>query len=152
VIRHALLESEKYYNHKFTALVDLDATSPLRTVEDLRGAWNYFLEGDYDNVVTAMPSRKSPYFNVLEQDEKGRVHLSKKLETAVVRRQDAPKCYDMNASMYVWNRETLLREDRVIGKNTGLYVMPEERSVDIDTELDFKLVELLMKDRSNGKA
>ncbi|AEJ18676.1 cytidylyltransferase domain-containing protein [Gracilinema caldarium] len=147
VIRHALLESEKYYGRKFTSLMDLDATSPLRSVDDIMGAWNLFIQGGYDNVITAMPSRKSPYFNIVEVDENGNVHLSKTLEKPIVRRQDAPKCFDMNASIYIWKRETLLGCDSVITENTGLYIMPEERSIDIDTELDFAFVEFLFSKR-----
>ena len=152
VIRHALLESEKQYNQQFENLMDLDATSPLRIIEDILGAWKYFNDGSFDNVITATPSRKSPYFNMVELDENKRVLIAKKLEKPVVRRQDAPKCYDMNASIYLWKRSCLLSEDRVIGKNTGLYVMPEERSIDIDSELDFKFVEFLFATEGNNRA
>jgi CMP-N-acetylneuraminic acid synthetase len=72
------------------------------------------------------------------------VHLSKPLQSAVVRRQDAPKCYDMNASIYVWRRDVLLSGDALFNSDTRLYVMPEERSIDIDSELDFRFVESLM--------
>ena len=97
-----------------------------------------------------MPSRKSPYFNLVEVSDEGKVFLSKRLEKPVVRRQDAPKCYDMNASIYLWTRDALLNNDTVISGNTGLFVMPEERSIDIDTELDFEFVEFLMKKEANN--
>lgn len=48
-----------------------------------------------------MPSRRNPYFNLIEVDNSGRVVLSKTLNKAIARRQDAPKCYDMNASIYI---------------------------------------------------
>jgi CMP-N,N'-diacetyllegionaminic acid synthase len=51
----------------------------------------------------------------------------------------------MNASVYVWRRSALLEKDSVITPHTGLYVMPEERSIDIDSELDFQIVEFLME-------
>ena len=50
----------------------------------------------------------------------------------------------MNASIYIWKRETILDEKKMFLDNTGLYIMPEERSIDIDTELDYKIVEFLM--------
>ncbi len=143
VIRHALIESELHYGRNFPILIDLDATSPLRSVEDILGSWELFTRGGYDNLITAMPSRKSPYFNMVELDAEGRAHLSKRLESQVVRRQDAPRCYDMNASIYIWKREALLEDNRVVADNTGLFIMPEERSIDIDTELDFLFVEFL---------
>lgn len=145
VIRHALIESERYYGRKYSALVDLDATSPLRNVDDLRGAWAVFNNGNFDNIITAMPSRRSPYFNLVELTEAGKVMLSKKPDKPIVRRQDAPQCYDMNASIYIWKRDSLFSNDSVIADNTGLFVMPEERSIDIDTELDFEFVEFLLR-------
>jgi len=148
VIRHAFTESEKHYRTHFDYLVDLDATSPLRIVEDIENSIELLVNGGYDNVVTAMPSRRSPYFNLIEHDKEGKVALSKSLaEINVVRRQDAPPCYDMNASIYVWKRDVILNSETVLTENTGLYVMPEERSIDIDSELDFKIVEMLLKER-----
>ena len=85
------------------------------------------------------------YFNLVEVDNSGKVALSKPLEKAVLRRQDAPKTYDMNASIYIWKREVILHSNSIFLENTGLYVMPEERSIDIDTELDFEIVEFLLK-------
>jgi CMP-N,N'-diacetyllegionaminic acid synthase len=147
VIRHALLESEKHYNQTFDVLVDLDATSPLRSVEDIKNAFSQFIENDNDIMITAMPSRRSPYFNLVEMDNNGGVSLAKKLTSPVHRRQDAPKCFDMNASIYIWKREALLTRDSLFSDRTGLYVMPEERSVDIDSELDFEFVQLVMQKR-----
>ena len=59
----------------------------------------------------------------------------------------APKSYDMNASIYIWKRDIILNENSIFLEKTGLYVMPEERSIDIDNELDFKFVEFLMKEK-----
>jgi len=150
VIRDAFIRSEKYYNRVFDYLIDLDATSPLRNVADITNSFNQFKKDNNDNLITAMPSRRSPYFNIVEQSEDGKVYLSKKLDNAIVRRQDAPKTYDMNASIYIWKREAILNENTLFLENTGLYVMPEERSIDIDSELDFKFVEFLMKEKRNA--
>lgn len=144
VIKDAFERSEKYYNRTFDYLIDLDATAPLRSVEDIINSFNQFKENNNDNLITAMPSRRSPYFNLVEQDKNGKVYLSKKLDDVVARRQDAPKSYDMNASIYIWKRDVILDESSIFLEKTGLYVMPEERSIDIDNELDFKFVEFLM--------
>jgi CMP-N-acetylneuraminic acid synthetase len=69
----------------------------------------------------------------------------------IVRRQDAPPCFDMNASIYAWWRNSLLIANPVLQQNTRLYVMPEERSVDIDSELDFQWVEFLMTEQHKNK-
>ena len=145
VIRHAFTKSEKHYNENYDILVDLDATSPLRTVEDIKACIDLLIEKKAENVITAMPSRRSPYFNLIERNAGGRWDVSKKLAEPIVRRQDAPACYDMNASIYVWTRDSILKNDEVFNPTTELYVMPEERSIDIDSELDFQFVEFLLK-------
>jgi CMP-N,N'-diacetyllegionaminic acid synthase len=151
VIKDAFVRSEKYYNTKFDYLIDLDATAPLRIVDDIIEAFQQFLDNNNDNLITAMPSRRSPYFNLVEQNKNGKVYLSKTLDDSIVRRQDAPKSYDMNASIYIWKRDIILNENKLFLDNTGLYVMPENRSIDIDTELDYKFVEFLMKENNAKK-
>ena len=151
VIRDAFIRSEKYYNKKFDYLIDLDATSPLRSVEDIINAYEQFLKNNHDNLITAMPSRRSPYFNMVEVDSNNKVYLSKSINSNIVRRQDVPKSYDMNASIYIWKREAILYKNSLFLENTGLYVMPEERSIDIDTELDYKFVEFIMKEKNVSK-
>lgn len=145
VIRDVFIRSEAYYQTTFDYLIDLDATAPLRSVQDIVDSYQQLLNNDNDNLITAMPSRRSPYFNLVEVNNFGKVALSKKLENSVVRRQDAPKSYDMNASIYIWKREVILNQNSLFLEKTGLYVMPEERSIDIDTDLDFEFVEFLMK-------
>ena len=146
-IRHALLETEKRYGREYDVVFDIDATSPLRTSEDFRLAFEQFERNGYDTLVTAMPARRSPYFNLIELDADGRVVLSKKLDRLVLRRQDSPKCFDMNSSFDIWKRDVLVASDTALVSNTGLYVMPEERSIDIDGELDWKIVEIVMAER-----
>ena len=148
VIKDAFVRSEAYYGKEYDYLVDLDATAPLRSVDDIKNAFAQFLQENNDNLITAMPSRRSPYFNLVEVNRDGKVTLSKKLDGSIVRRQDAPKSYDMNASIYIWKREVLLSQKSLFLEKTGLYVMPEERSIDIDTELDFEFVEFLMRKRN----
>jgi CMP-N-acetylneuraminic acid synthetase len=144
-IRHCILELEKHLKHEAKIICDLDASSPLRDEKDILAALEVFQKGDYDNVITAMPSRRSPYFNLVEEIG-GKVSLSKQPSSLVFRRQDVPKTYDMNASIYLWKRKVLMEIDTVITENTGLYAMPEERSIDIDSAIDFLVVEsLLMK-------
>lgn len=148
VIQHCVREVEKLANRTFEIMTDIDATSPLRSVEDLQNAVQK-LEKDStaSNLITAAPARRSPYFNLVEETKDGYVQLSKSLDNAIVRRQDAPKSYDMNASIYVWKREAFFDRQTVFTDKTLLYVMPEERSQDIDSELDFEIVQLLAEKR-----
>jgi len=147
-IRHCLREVERITGKQFQIFVDLDATSPLRVQEDLIKAVQMIEEQKVSNVITACPARRSPYFNLVELSENGVAKLSKKPEIPVPRRQDSPKCFDMNASIYVWSREAILKEtNSCFFHDTKLYVMPENRSIDIDTELDFQFVEFLMNNK-----
>ena len=76
-IQHCLKTSEIKLNIKFDMILDLDATSPLRSIEDINGVVN-MLEKSYSsiNIITGSPSRRSPYFNLVEADKKGFVYLS----------------------------------------------------------------------------
>ena len=151
VIKDAFLKSEEHYGRKFDYEIDLDATAPLRDVSDITNSFEQFLRDDNDNLITAMPSRRSPYFNLVEIYPDGHIGLSKPLPNAILCRQDAPKTYDMNASIYIWKREVLLNNDTLFLPKTGLYVMDEVRSIDIDCELDFKFVEFLMKEKNANR-
>lgn len=144
VIRHCVAETERMLGVTFDTCIDLDATSPLRNVEDIRSVVQMLELSGVSNVITAMPARRSPYFNMVEMDGNGVVRLAKQTSSAVVRRQDAPACFDMNASIYGWAREVLMTAPGLFNHDTRLHVMPEERSIDIDSEVDFMLVELLM--------
>ena len=144
-IRHCAETVETEIGHKFDTIIDLDATAPLRNIDDIRDAIELLEDSTAANVVSAMPARRSPYFNLVERDDKGRVHLSKPPPTPIARRQDTPECFDLNASVFVWRRDALFSDnDYVLGDNTLLFVMPEERSIDIDTETDFRIVEFLI--------
>ena len=139
---HALLESENHYSKKFDVIIDLDVTSPLRTSDDIINAYKQFINEDSDNLISVSESRKNPYFNMVEF-KNGKVSLVKNKSKNISRRQDAPKVYDMNASIYIWKRQVLLGRKPLFNKNTSLYIMPLERSIDIDSEFEWDLVKYL---------
>lgn len=147
-IRHCLTEAEKAAEHVFDVIVDLDATSPLRFISDITGAVALLENSGVSNVITGAAARHSPYFNLVETDPQGTVRLSKELEPPLFCRQDSPKCYDLNGSVYVWRRDSLMNCRSIYGKDTRLFEMPPERSADIDSELDFEFVGFLMKKRA----
>jgi CMP-N,N'-diacetyllegionaminic acid synthase len=143
VIEHLVKEVEAL-GVEIDKIVDLDPTSPLRNVADIDACID-LLDEQTDVVITGYESEKNPYFNMVQLGEDGRAQLVSRPATPVYARQSAPKVYAMNASIYVWHRETLSRglwEGRA-----RLYVMPRERSIDIDTPLDFRLVEMLMREK-----
>jgi CMP-N,N'-diacetyllegionaminic acid synthase len=147
-IRHCAVTVEQALGIAFDVIVDIDVTSPLRTAEDIRGAVSLQEQNDVSCVITGARSRKSPYFNQVECDSEGFARLVKPLEGRLDRRQDAPVTYDMNAAVYVWRYRDFMENPTIFYPDTLLYEMPDDRSHDIDTPLDFDFVELLMTRRA----
>lgn len=146
-IRHCLEEAIARTGISPEMFVDLDVTSPLRLPSDIAGTLELLHRSGARSVITGAPARRSPYFNLVEERTDGSVGLSKPADPPIVRRQDAPRCFDMNASIYAWRVAPFLEDPAVFYPDTRLFEMPEERSVDIDSELDFTLVELLLRKR-----
>ncbi|MEO0534974.1 MAG: acylneuraminate cytidylyltransferase family protein [Cyanobacteria bacterium P01_A01_bin.123] len=144
-IRHCVEAAEMFAQTQFETIVDLDVTSPLRLPADIQAAVSLLETQRVSNVITGAPARRSPYFNLVELGKDGIIRLSKPLQDPITRRQDSPPCFDMNASIYVWQRQALFDHPTVFNSDTKLHVMPEHRSIDIDSELDFEIVELLLK-------
>lgn len=145
VIQDCFLQAEKASRLTFDFGIDLDCTSPLRTPEDIVQAFEmYRSQPGAHNLITGAPARRSPYFNLVKKTAENYVQLASDSKLKIERRQDAPVCYDMNASIYIWRRDSLLENVPVINERTILFEMPEERSLDIDSELDFQIVDFLM--------
>jgi N-acylneuraminate cytidylyltransferase/CMP-N,N'-diacetyllegionaminic acid synthase len=148
-IQHAVEWAERITGDRFETLVDLDATSPLRRVDDVRAAVELLESSGVSQVITGTPARRSPYFNMVEVGADGAVRLVKEAMPGLVRRQDAPACFDMNASIYVWSRDGLFHRSHPFNPDVRLFVMPEERSIDVDSPLDARIVRFLME--SDGR-
>lgn len=148
-IRHCLEQAIARTGTTPDVFVDLDVTSPLRLPSDISDAVALLRKSGARNVITGAPAHRSPYFNLVEARPDGTVGLSKIAEPPIVRRQDAPPCFDMNASIYVWRVAAFLENPSVFYPDTRLFEMPQERSVDIDSELDYALVELLLQKRQS---
>jgi CMP-N,N'-diacetyllegionaminic acid synthase len=146
-IHHCLAQAIDRTGHTPEFFVDLDVTSPLRLPSDITGVVELLRKSGARNVITGAPAHRSPYFNLVEARADGTVGLSKMTDPPVVRRQDAPRCFDMNASIYGWRVAAFLDHPAVFYPDTRLFEMPQERSTDIDSDLDFTLVELLLRRR-----
>ena len=146
VIRHAVLKVEEITKERFDIIVDLDATAPIRNNSDLEGALALFKKERPKTLFSVTSCRKNPYFNMVELGKEGFVHLAKELPSSINRRQDAPKVYDMNASIYIYNREYILDENSksAISDRSIIWEMDELSAIDIDLELDFHFVEFLV--------
>lgn len=148
VIRHALVESERIYNEKYNIIIDLDVTAPIRKVQDLDKALELFIDKRPKTLFSVVHAHKNPYFNMVEIDKKGKAHLSKNLGKPILRRQDAPKVYNMNASIIFFSRDFLIDESNNSAQSDDsiVYIMDELASVDIDREIDFSFIEFLIKE------
>jgi N-acylneuraminate cytidylyltransferase/CMP-N,N'-diacetyllegionaminic acid synthase len=146
-IRHCLEQAIAHTGKTPEIFVDLDVTSPLRLPSDIAGVVELLRQSGARNVITGATAHRSPYFNLVEARADGSVGLSKVANPPIVRRQDAPRCFDMNASIYAWRVASFLENPAVFYPDTRLFEMPEERSADIDSDLDFMLVELLLRKR-----
>ena len=144
VIRDAAIKAQKMLDKKFDNVIDLDVTSPLRQVSDIHNAFNKFQNGNYQNLITGCVARKNPYFNMIEI-KKNVLSISKRTNKKIYSRQKSPQVFEMNASIYIWKNKALMNKSNLVTSKTAFYEMPEERSIDIDTMLDWKIVSFLME-------
>ena len=145
-IKHCLINAEKFFNLKFDYIVDLDVTAPLRSNNDINKIINLISKNKKAyNVLSLTPSRKNPYFNMVEIKNNNKLEIVKKISKKIHSRQKAPKVYEINAGMYAWKRNSLIKNFELINKNTHYFIVPNARSVDIDTPEDFKIVKSLLK-------
>ncbi len=143
VLQHLITIAQEQKNITYDVVVDIDPTAPLRKQHHLEEAFRKFRTSDANNLYSVCKARKNPYFNMVEVDTKGYAHLSK--ESTVVRRQDAPTVYEMNASIYIYDARFLLSTTALHSDKTIIYEMPAISSIDIDTELDFFFIEYLLE-------
>lgn len=148
VLAHAIKWMEEEAKFKFDILVLLHVTTPLRTTEDIDNCIKLLVEEGADNVFSVTESYRNPYFNMVEVSKDQKVTLVK--EGNFVTRQSAPDVFDMNASIYVWWKDIFKTEKGLFLKKTRIYPMPRERSVDIDEPLDFRIAEMLLRDKQKS--
>lgn len=150
VIRYATLKSEKVLNIKFDNIIDLDVTSPLRSKKDILNSFNKFKVENANNLFTVCRAKKNPYFNMVEFNPKtSQIQVVKKNKKSFFSRQKAPRVYEMNASIYIWKRQTLFSNNPLFNKKTIIYEMPFFRSIDIDDKVDFEMVRWIMTKKLN---
>ena len=142
VLKDTFSETEKITGIAFDIMVDLDLTSPIRTEEDLFQTIQTLIgDENADIAYTVTNSRRSPYFNMVKQDEDG--YFRTVLQSDFVARQQAPVCYDMNASIYAYRREYLL-SDRITDRKALIWVMDDTGVLDIDSEEDWELMQVIV--------
>lgn len=148
VFIHAVEEYEKLTGKTVRYIVDMDVTVPLKTTQDIDNAIVLALQSpEIDVVITGYQPERNPYFNMMEIKDSGFAEMVKKTETPIVRRQDAPKVFSLTPAAYVIKKEALYQYQHWSEAKCMISEMPRERAIDIDTELDFKLIEFLLNEK-----
>ena len=145
VILDSLKKAEETFARKFDMVVDLDITSPLRTVQDVKNAIERKKQrNDVDVVYSVAPSRRNPYFNMVKE-ENG--FFCKAIPSNFTTRQEAPVFYDMNASIYAYSPDALRNKEHATFFNSGCdaVVMKDTGILDIDSEEDYELMQVIAK-------
>ena len=143
VIHTAMDYYEKFHKVRFEYVIDLDITSPLRTVEDITTALDMLKKHHGAvNLFSVSNSHRNPYFNMVEEQPDGFYHLVKK--ATYVTRQSSPRVYDLNASFYIFKRGFFDEYTHPITPKSIIYEVPHT-CFDLDEPLDFDFLEYLLK-------
>jgi len=147
VIFHTIDWLREHQDFRPEYILLLQPTSPLRTVEDIEGTIQTLKDKDARAVVSVCETDHHPWLsNILSED--GNMKNFLRPDILNKRRQDLPKYYRLNGAIYLVATKYLRERNGFFGPNTFAYEMPKERSVDIDSDLDFKLVSLLLQEKN----
>ena len=135
VIKDTLIESEKLTNQEYDMVIDLDITSPMRTVNNIKEMIDLKLANKkYDVIFSVVHARRNPYFNMV-QEKDGFVDII--IPSDYTARQQTPTVYDMNASMYLYDPVFLKSHEAIFEGNCGYILMKDYLVLDIDSEEDY---------------
>lgn len=140
-IRDVMYYAEGKHGKRYDYVLDLDVTSPLRSLDDVKECVR-LIEGDPEalTVFSVSPCRRNPYFAMVER--KGNGYYGVVCDGSMYKsRQESPKVYDMNGSIYVYRREALDCENpRAVTPRSIVYEMPHV-CFDLDEPEDFDYME-----------
>lgn len=149
LIQH-VLDSYAKEGALFDVFVLLQPTSPLRNASDILNAITLLLDIEANSVVSVCETDHSPLWsNTLPQD--GSMEHFIRDEVIGKRRQELPVFYRLNGAIYVLNVVFFQTKNTFLGSGSYAYVMPAERSVDIDTLIDFQLAEVILNSVSKNE-
>ncbi len=143
VIADTMEEVEGQTGNQYDMVVDCDITSPLRTVQDIENLVETKSKEDWDVVFSVVEARRNPYFNMVKLEEDGRAVLVN--PSNFTARQQAPKIYDMNASLYAYSPEFLRSGKHMFEGRCGIIEMMDTGILDLDHEHDFELMQAVAK-------
>ncbi len=145
-IKHLLIYEEKLAGISYDYILDLDITSPLRTLEDLTEAFDIIQNDSIAlSLFSVNPAARNPYFNMVEQQANGYYDLIKKSpDGSVMSRQKAPAVYDLNASFYFYKRVFFDIDSKSPITTSSLIYQMKHICFDLDHPIDFEFLEYLL--------
>lgn len=148
-ISHVIEFAENNNTTKYDYILDLDVSSPLRTMEDLENAFELIKNDSFAlNLFSVNSANRNPYFNMVEKQSNGYYGLVKKGN--FLTRQSAPNVYELNASFYFYRRKFFEDKDfKTITERSLIYVMPH-LCFDLDHQIDFEFMEYLLVSNKLG--
>lgn len=146
VLLHALAWVEEHDARSYEYILLLQPTSPLRTTGDIESAVKLALDQQADGVVSVCPAHPHPFLSRRITDD-GRLEEFAPRPKGYLARQTLPPAYMLNGAIYLVRSDVLTTRQTFYTENTFAYVMPPERSLDIDTPWDLYLANLILRDR-----
>lgn len=140
VIQDCLVRMEQRQQKTYDMVVDLDITSPLRTVQDMENLIRKHVETGADVTTSVTTARRNPYFNQVMKTEKG---YKKVIASNFTARQQAPEIFDMNASLYAYKPQFLRSGKGVLDGYCECIEMYDTGILDLDHENDFELMQVI---------
>ncbi len=138
-VLHALDQLPQY-----DSVLLLQPTSPLRTTDDIDGCLNFVTQKKAPSVVSITEAYTHPYWTYRLNSDQTMARFAN--VNPVLRRQDLPAVFSLNGAMYFAEANWLRDSGSLVGAETLAYLMSQEHSVDLDTPLDWKFAELLLKE------
>ena len=145
VMIHGITKLKKL-GYEFDIFVNRDCTVPFIRNSDIKSSIKLIKKTNCDAVYGVYVQHFNPYFNMMEMSQKGFLEFSKKMKVKPTRRQDAPKVFQLNG-FFTYNTKRFLKfKNQYPPKGLPLEI-PAETGIMIDTELEFKIVEMMMKQK-----
>ncbi len=140
--KHAINSFEQKFGYKLKSFSSIPCTSPLRTVKDIKEMVKMYNKKKYDLVVGINVSNHSPQFNMVHKDSNNLISIINP-KKKITRRQDTRDCYNINTVGYIASPKYIMNTDDIFKGRIGGYIIPKNRSIDIDDSFDFKIAEYL---------
>ena len=148
-IQHAVLEAEKLYNKVYEYVLMLQPTCPFTTVNDIDKSIQKLIDSNADSVISVKDAGAyHPARMKIVSDEKLLLDYDKE-EIEMLSRQNLPVVYIRSGDIYACKRNILMEKNSFKGNISRPYIITGERTINIDTSIDWLLAESIMKQFGN---